>query len=157
MTNLQQQFGPKATRVQQFVMQIGASTTPPTKGTVDHDLATISRWGNLALIQYAYQQTAPGADGTGTYRFQMPGALKIDVSRIQVASALSATILGPAYYSASVSSVRRAGQVIAVDADNMELILPVSFAVMSIVGSTFLPLGDAGSVSYSFSAIVPVL
>ena len=67
-----QDFGP---------ITIGATTTPPTKGTVDLERALVSRYGAYAKISYEYVQTAGGAAGSGVYLFPMPAGLKIAHAR----------------------------------------------------------------------------
>lgn len=74
------QFSGISEPVSAGAMTIGATTTPPTKGTTTFDSVTWYRIGKYAVIKYVFQKTAGGAAGSGTYIFSLPSNLSMDTS-----------------------------------------------------------------------------
>jgi len=66
---------------QTYPLTIGATTTPPTKGTVAEDVATWARRGDKMLLSYRYKQTAAGSAGSGVYLFPLPAGYSIDLTK----------------------------------------------------------------------------
>ena len=62
------------------VITIGATTTPPTKGTTAQDNIRYRRVGKNAEIEISYRQTAAGVTGNGKYLFTLPSGLRFDES-----------------------------------------------------------------------------
>ncbi len=62
----------------------GASSNP-TKGTASID--TVFRWrvGRRMWTQYSYAQTGAGSNGSGTYFFNPPSPLTVDISYVSTA------------------------------------------------------------------------
>jgi len=57
-------------------MTIGATTTPPTKGTTSNDRIGYALDGIGARIKGEYRQTGTGTTGSGDYLFTLPGGLE---------------------------------------------------------------------------------
>lgn len=75
-------YGVPITDMQEFgPLTIGATTTPPTKGTVVLERALWSRIGSYAFISYEYVQSSAGSAGSGVYKYPMPDGLFIDHAR----------------------------------------------------------------------------
>ncbi len=62
------------------VITIGATTTPPTKGTTTTDRLLWRREGNTAILRYEYRQTTAGAAGSGTYLISIPANMTINTT-----------------------------------------------------------------------------
>lgn len=71
-------FVPQQTGLITYVPTIGASTTPPTKGTNTIDAAVWYREGQYMIWKYTYKQTGAGSAGAGIYRIPLPSGLLID-------------------------------------------------------------------------------
>jgi hypothetical protein len=60
------------------VMTIGATTTPPTKGTIVTDRIMSSRDGNRLLAEYQYEVSTANSGGSGDLLFTLPQGLSFD-------------------------------------------------------------------------------
>ncbi len=66
-----------------YALTIGATTTPPTKGTIVTDIADWCRIGPNMLINYNYvQSTGSGNAGSGNYLFPLPSGYAIDTTKL---------------------------------------------------------------------------
>ncbi len=65
-----------------YVPTIGATTTPPTKGTTSIDIAKWRRVGGNAEFYYNYLQSVAGSAGSGTYLFTLPPNMSVDISQL---------------------------------------------------------------------------
>lgn len=79
-----------------YTLTIGASTTPPTKGTIVNDNAQWRREGNEMIINYTYEQTAAGSAGSGTYFFPPPSGVTIDTAIIPATTSNEGSVVGAA-------------------------------------------------------------
>jgi hypothetical protein len=75
-------FASPITDWQSFTMNIGATTTPPTKGTTAVDNAKWRRVGDSMEILYQFSSTSGGATGSGTYLFPLPSGYSIDTAKL---------------------------------------------------------------------------
>lgn len=72
-------MGPPMTDPKEFgPLTIGATTTPPTKGTVVLERAVSSQIGVYEFISYEYVQSAGGSGGAGVYKFPILPGMSID-------------------------------------------------------------------------------
>jgi hypothetical protein len=76
--------GPMVTDWQSYTLNIGATTTAPTKGTVAVDTARWRRVGDSMEVYYTYRQSAGGSAGSGTYLFPLPTGYSVDTSKISL-------------------------------------------------------------------------
>lgn len=67
-------------------ISIGATTTPPTKGTTTIDKVLLKRVGDTANLIYEFYQTSAGTTGTGTYLFSLPSGLSFDSNKVVTSS-----------------------------------------------------------------------
>lgn len=68
-------------------ISVSATTTPPTKGTVDHDRVSWRQVGEFAEIKWEYRQTGAGSAGSGDYLLNLPAGLQMDTSKIRASTA----------------------------------------------------------------------
>lgn len=61
-------------------VQIGATTTAPTKGTTTVDNVRWRRVGQDYEVEYRFKQTTAGTDGSGGYIFTLPSGIEIDTT-----------------------------------------------------------------------------
>ncbi len=73
---------------------IAGSTTSPVKGVVVHDKLTYTRRGNRALIQFQYQQSSGGTNGSGNIQIILPAGLTVDTTRINASISEVGTVVG---------------------------------------------------------------
>jgi hypothetical protein len=60
---------------------IRATTTNPTKGTIDKDVMRYRKVGDkIYQLQISYRQTAGGAGGSGIYLYTLPAGLQFDLN-----------------------------------------------------------------------------
>jgi len=60
---------------------ISATTTNPTKGTIDKDVMRYRKVGDkIYQVQISYRQTAGGAAGSGIYLYTLPAGLQFDTN-----------------------------------------------------------------------------
>ena len=74
-----------------YTMTVGATTTPPTKGTIVSDQALWRRVGDHMEIKWNYQATSGGSAGSGAYLFPLPSGYTIDTTKATVATQLGTT------------------------------------------------------------------
>lgn len=74
---------------------IGATTTPPVKGTIGTDKVLWAREGRFLYAYYEYVQTAAGSGtaGSGNYLFDLPASLSMDTGVITVNTTIN-TVTG---------------------------------------------------------------
>lgn len=77
---------------------ITAATTNPTKGGIVVDNVTYYRRGDVALIQYRYEQNSVGGSGTGQYYFALPTGLQIDTAKMSMVGALYSRTVGSGHF-----------------------------------------------------------
>lgn len=141
-----------------YSMTIGATTTPPTKGTIVVDNATWTRHGDTMRINYQYMQSAAGASGSGTYLFPLPTGYSVDTTKIPSGSMglnTAGSVVGTANIVVS-SSGWAGGQVQVYDANNLYVLASSGSGGVSSVGSSNLALGGTGNNRLSFTAFVPI-
>lgn len=144
----------------QYTMNIGATTTAPSKATnPDIDIAMWRRSGDSMEITYTLKQsnTTGATAGTGTYLFPIPSGNTIDLTKIasgtDAASPLG--IAGPA--GVGNTTGQRDALVRVYDSNNL-LIVYDNNANFVDVGSAAFELNNANTPLYwSFRAVVPIL
>jgi hypothetical protein len=65
---------------------ITATTTSPTYGTIDQNVAYYQRNGNFAKVSWNFRQSSAGSAGSGSYLFNLP--FSIDISLLAVSSSV---------------------------------------------------------------------
>jgi hypothetical protein len=131
-------------------MTIGATTTPPTKGTTTVDKVYWRRVGDSMEVRLDYRQGAAGAAGSGSYLITIPGGYSIDSGKVTFNTTLADSIgaIGLAIF--GVPSVSNGiGSVIAYDATRVG----IQIQTLGAFGSSFKPLSTANQ---TFSAVFTV-
>ena len=137
-------------------LNIGGSTTAPTKGTVVSDTAYYKVVGRSLFIRYTYGQSGPGAAGSGDYLFPIPAGFTIDTSVLDLSAAIVPTVLGSGQ--AHLNGVERnPGNVHAFDANNLMMYIADGENTMTPVGSTWFAMNGGSPLGYSFLAEVPII
>ncbi len=138
-----------------FALTIGASTTPPTKGTVSIDLAEWRRVGDSMEIRYQYKQTASGSNGTGTYLFPLNGKTA-DTNKVTVSTDGWDSTVGAA--TASNGTYSGPGAAVLYNSTNVAVVVLASTgaatATPGFLSSTLIGLN--GTVQIGFQASVPI-
>lgn len=142
-----------------YTMTIGATTTPPTKGTVTTDLARWRRSGDCIEIRYDIVQTSAGSGGSGNYLFPVPNnsLWTIDTAKQTVGSTPRALgIVGSAWNDDGSGSGRRQGSLKAYNSTNLAIILTyTSITDSEYIGAVATLAGTNQSYSLS-SDCVPI-
>jgi len=162
VTTLQGQTAliPKMSDWVTYSLTIGATTTPPTKGTVVTDIARWRRVGDSLEMRYDYRQSAAGSAGSGTYLFPIPAGLTIDSSKITLTTT-DVISVGFGHFSNAtdgISSTTRHMDVFPYNSTNLALSTQIG------ASDTASLVSNAGSTSnlgvtvivYSFWAKVPI-
>lgn len=105
-----------------YPLTIGSTGTPPTKGTAAVDIARWRRVGGNMEIEFNYQQTAGGADGTGDYLFPLPAGYAIDTALQPVSAVNFNNVVGTIKMSSDATgsaSTTINGVVVAYDTTNL--------------------------------------
>lgn len=138
----------------EYPLTIGATTTPPTKGTVAFDKAYWKRDGDSIKIRYTYAQTGAGSAGSGNYLFPLPPGFTIDATRVRIGvSRQTSSILGTGYlYTGNESTI----VVFPFDTKNLILGVPTSATAISTISDSAAALSNT-SESIQFTAEMPVL
>lgn len=143
-------------------MTIGATTTPPTKGTTSRDKAWWRRDGQNVSVRFDYLQTGAGSAGSGNYLFTFPASLTIDTS-IQTTSG---TILGAATddnanswlgigYIGAASSSNGEVNAMAYSSTQVWLYATVSFTARNPMSNSLYSLATA-ALGFNFTVSFPV-
>lgn len=140
-----------------FDMVIDATTTAPTKGTIQEDKAVYKIDGDDLVIHYNYSQTVAGTAGSGTYLFKLPVGFEInEVATTSSTGPFSRGVVGTCASAAGGGPTRRTGYVRVFETDTLVL----SFADNTTdstdnVGSVFNSLAS-NDCQFSFMARVPI-
>lgn len=134
---------------QTYVMTIGATTTPPTKGTMVFDVAQWRRVGSNMEITYTYRHSAAGTGGSGTYLFSLPAGYTIDMTNFD--AAVTSVVGNCNCYN---GSNYYPGVVLAYNSGNVSLQYA---SPASSVGSSAMSLNSAATIVISFKASVPIV
>lgn len=136
---------------QTYPLTIGATTTPPTKGTVVEDIATWARVGDKMVVSYFYRQSSAGSTGSGIYLFPLPSGYTIDLTKTPIGSVVGSAAPEAVGVSEAVAVVKvhDATRLIITGVD------PAGSMILSAVGSTWFTLGTA-NIRYKFSACIPI-
>ncbi len=73
-----------------YTLVVGATTTPPTAGTVVTNQAKWRRIGDSMEISYTFQQSSAGTAGTGAYLYPLPTGYTIDTTKLTLPTTLAA-------------------------------------------------------------------
>jgi len=146
---------PSITDWQSYVMNIGAVTTAPTKGTIVVDNAQWRRVGSNMEIMYTYLQSVAGASGSGIYLFPIPAGYTID-------TALMATCLGTGNYGVGAAGSGNAYNgtnhypIVSLVYDSGNICLRYD-STSSLISNAAMGLGSAANLTISFKASVPIV
>lgn len=134
-----------------YILSIGGSTSAPSPGTLQTNIAHWYRDGGDMVITYQFRQTtAASGSGSGTYLFPLPSGATIDTNRCSLTNVMAGeTSIGSGQVFDSVNlfvvSVRP------YDSTNLAL----SDTSTIDVGSGHVSLG-AADVRFSFTARIPI-
>lgn len=137
---------------EEYPLQITATTTSPTRGTILHEKALWRRVGSSIEIKYRLQQTTGGTAGSGIYLWSIPSGLEIDLTKM-----ISGNHCGTGRVEVSGSS--EAALVVGIyDSTRVYLkaINPVAGTiVLNPIQHDFFHLGSA-NINYHFILNVPI-
>ena len=145
-------MGPAMTDATSYTMTVGATTTPPTKGTTTIDLATWRRDGDYMEIAYNLVQTGAGTAGSGTYLFPLPSGFSIDTTKQAVGTGIAQSNVG--YFVSNMLSGLQ-GSVMAYNSTNLALSGIDQTTSLGFVTNSY-SLFTSGSGVLSFRARVPL-
>lgn len=151
-------YGTPITDWQSYSLTIGATTTPPTLGTITTNAAKWRRVGDSMEINYQFYQSSPigsGANGSGVYLFPIPSGYTIDSTKVGIASDINtaSTVGISTGYSVATSSVE--GSVYPYNSTNLVIALGNATTAPTNVNSAFMGLGSV-EITYMFRASVPI-
>lgn len=145
---------------QPYVMEIGATTTAPTKATnPDIDIAQWRRVGDSMGITYSLKQsnTTGAAAGTGTYLFPVPSGYVIDLTKI-ASGTDSARPLGVVGSGGVANTAAQRDALIRVYDSNHLIITYDNNSGFADVGSSAFEINNSNtSLYWSFEAVVPIV
>lgn len=146
---------PLVTSLATYSMTIGATTTPPTKGTTTSDKAQWRRIGDSMEITYEYVQTGAGSAGSGTYLFPIPTGYTIDTAKIaQSGAGIDSATRGVAGVRTSTNEY--IGNVLIYNSTNLFVNFQSPIGTYNQVGSVNTPLSTA-TTRIHYTATVPIL
>ena len=146
-----------------YPMTIGATTTPPTKGTIVVDSAMYRRIGDTMEINYTYGQSASGSAGSGSYLFPLPSGYTIDTTKLTVStngSGAPANIVGSAYAgntTANGTNFMVPSWAVAYNTTNIEIIAGSGGSLGQVNPVSSANFATSGAAYYSFSIRVPIV
>ena len=123
---------------------IGASTTPPTKGTNTRDRAQWRRVGDSMEISWEYVQTGAGSDGSGDYLFPLPSGYTVDTDKLSADSAYPKGACGT--FDINTSGSNYLGHAMVRNSTNLWAVVNNSASASGILhawGSAELPFSNA--------------
>lgn len=136
-----------------YPLTIGATTTPPTKGTVAEDVATWARHGDKMLWSYRLRMTSAGTNGSGNYLFPLPTGYNVDLVRHPVGSAVGVCKLSSV--TDEVSQYTALGLVVVHSGTQLKFLCTNPIATqqkLDDVGSGGFGLGLSATMSYAAQA-----
>jgi len=136
-----------------FTMAVGAPT-PPTKGTVAHDVARWRRVGESMEIVWRYRQTVAGTAGTGSYTFAMPSGYTVDTAAVELAQRGSGNV-GVFHASSSGVTTEAIGFVRARTTTLLEATVQEDDVAPTDVSATVQSLSNAVQ-KYYLWALIPI-
>jgi microcystin-dependent protein len=128
---------------QTYPLTIGATTTPPTKGTIVQDIATWTRRGDKMAWNYRYKQSSAGGAGSGSYLFPLPSGFTIDTTKHPIGSAVGYCKLSNDVAELSISTVVGVVVVASATAFYLTTVSPSTSDFLSNMGSTSFSLPNA--------------
>lgn len=145
---------------------IGATTTPPTKGTTSTDVIRARQVGDHWHIKGEYRHTSAGGAGSGDYLFTLPNNLQFDPNKVSYfttligASSAYLTQIGIGSATISNGANTGVGTIIPYDATRFRLAL-INIAPTNANGGTgALGSGFFGlnftNLSFSFDFYAPI-
>ena len=131
-------------------MNVGATTTAPTKGTVVIDECKQRRVGDTMFLRWNYQQSGGGSAGSGTYLFPIPGGLQADTTKITPTNTTEGAVLGSAgIYNNAMAHVKLW------DANNLVIVTNApGLTAATFISDSVAPL--TSTAKYSFEAAIPI-
>lgn len=146
-------FGAPITDWALFTMSITGSGSNPAKGTISIDKAYWRRNGGNMEIRYEYAQTVGGANGSGTYQFNLPNSAVIDTTVTNNTGNLQGMDLGfgSAYDGTSITPFVLGPS----STSSSAIVMSQSNSTTGAIGSAFFALGNT-VVRYAFSAKIPI-
>lgn len=144
-----------------YSLTIGATTTPPTKGTTSADNAQWWREGKFINITYQFEQTATGSSGSGTYLFPIPNTSVWSVPNTLFTASTDALFpVGQGKLTTSSGNTSASYSVQCYPADSTNIFLAftdnVSSGVYTNVGSSSFALGSGATRKYYYWAKLPI-
>lgn len=116
-------FGPSVSEWVAYSPSVTATTTNPTKGTINVDSGKWRRVGDSIEIQYNYYQTTAGSAGSGTYLFGLPSGISGDTTKVAVSTDGFTSGVGVAHVSDRTTNDLTGGSVSLYDSTHLALYL----------------------------------
>lgn len=130
-------------------LTIGATTTPPTKGT-NTTSYTYCQNGEFMELTLIYSQTVAGSAGTGTYLFTLPDSLQVNTTKLP-----SGFIFGNGYVYDGTNE-RNAKIYFSSSTTQFRILVETSATAFAEVGSTAGALSNA-TIKYHITAKIPIV
>ena len=139
-----------------YTPTITATTTNPTRASVNTERAFYRINGDSLEIQYFYAQSssAGASSGSGTYLFSIPSGFVIDTNKITNNTGGS-LVLGGARVFVSSSSTWYNGSVYAASTTNLSVLIDTGATSAGSLNNS-VGFAAANAVEYSFRATIPV-
>ena len=130
------------------LLDIGATTTAPTKGTATVDQVWYRRVGGNMEVRYEYKQTTAGTAGSGDYLFKIPGGYSVDTTKISAFSVIEGAGIWANYNTVGIASLsdntnNHLAAVSVYDATNVRM-LQISNGGMGVNGGAYTYLLETG-------------
>ena len=140
-----------------YILNIGAETTNPTKGTIVEDKATWLRIGTKMEITYNFKQNTAGSIGSGTYLFPIPFG-SIDKTKINNDAIVGSVIVSDNTNELAANTKSGVVRVYSGNDNSVYLqVQNVSFLNRDvIVGNTGFSLASA-NISYRMKFSIPIV
>lgn len=142
-----------------YALTIGATTTAPTKGAVDYDVAKYAVVGDMLYFRYDFKQNSAGVTGSGTYKFPLAPGYTINTSKITT-NTLGGFVVGHGKYCPGAGNqLTNCVPLSVTPYDSTNLALSIQQGNLTsgevFAGSGSTPLGNTNP-GFSYFGFVPV-
>jgi len=154
------QFGPQqatlgmaGTDWNSYTMNITATTSNPTKGTIVIDNAQWRRIGDSMQIYFQYAQSGGGAAGSGVYLFSLPTGYTIDTAKLTPSDRAERAMVGPALIGNNDVTGGNPAIVQAYNSTNFAIVYQTAGTHTHVTSGNYLLSGGR---NFAFLATVPI-
>lgn len=141
------------------VVTIEATTTNPTKGTVNTDKFWYKKSGDSGEFRIEYSQTTGGSAGSGDYIFKLPNGLQFDLTKVTAYSTVvgnnavqaAKNAVGSCMASSLTYPTNLVGVAVVYDATHVRC-LGTDITTNGAIHSGFYQITDNASYAFSFKA-----